>query len=193
MSELDLVARLAGEIQALKRPSSRGPNTPVSNSDTQAETLVSTKLGKMLLRTLSKSLQKIVSEAPEESRESPLSPDNLTSLKKEIERLSSSLRATALKKEKVQIIENHIVMKSPQLKKRSIDEKAPRPSPQKSRRLQMKEPRMPKSATKLKSPALQNFDETGLPPSKRLSVPQKKEANHSLQPETQNIPPEVGY
>jgi len=92
MSELDLVARLAGEIQALKRPTSQGPTSPVSNSDTRSETLVSTKLGKMLLKTLSKSLQKIVSEAPEESRKDPLSPDNLTLLKKEIERLSSSLR-----------------------------------------------------------------------------------------------------
>eukprot|EP00495_Collosphaeridae_sp_1-RS-2012_P001365 TRINITY_DN1356_c0_g1_i1.p1 TRINITY_DN1356_c0_g1~~TRINITY_DN1356_c0_g1_i1.p1 ORF type:complete len:184 (-),score=16.24 TRINITY_DN1356_c0_g1_i1:84-635(-) len=87
MSELDLVARLAGEIQALKRPTSRGLTNPVSNSDTRSETLVSTTLGKMLLKTLSKSLEKIASEATEESREGQLSPDNLTSLKKEIQKI----------------------------------------------------------------------------------------------------------
>jgi len=192
MSELDLVARLAGEIQALKRPTKRAPNTPISNSDTQSENLVSTKLGKMLLRTLSKSLQKIVSEVPEESRESPLSPDNLTSLKKEIERLSSSLRATALKKEKVQIVETHNAMKSPQLKKRSIDEKTPRPLPQKSRRLQMNEPQMTKTDTKLERLTPQNFDAIGIPPARRLSVSRKQGANHARQQEPQNIPPEVG-
>jgi len=193
MSELDLVARLAGEIQALKRPTRRAPNTPVSNSDTQTENLVSTKLGKMLLRTLSKSLQKIVSEAPEESRESPLSPDNLTSLKKEIERLSSSLRATALKKEKVQIIETHNAIKSPRLKKRSIDEKTPRPIKQKSRRLQMNKPQMPKTDTKLERLTPQNLDEIGIPSAKRLSASQKQQASHARQQEPQNIPPEVGY
>jgi len=190
MSELDLVARLAGEIQALKRPTSRAPSTPVS--DTQSENLVSTKLGKMLLRTLSKSLEKIVSEAPEECRESPLSPDNLTSLKKEIERLSSSLRATALKKEKVQIIETHNAMKSQQLKTRSIDEKNPRPLPQESRQMQM-EPQMPKTDTKLERLTPQNFDEIGIPLAKRLSVSRKQQASHAQQQEPQNIPPEVGY
>jgi len=193
MSELDLVARLAGEIQALKRPACRGPTTPVSNSDTRSETLVSTKLGKMLLKTLSMSLQKIVSEAPEESREGPLSPDNLTSLKTEIERLSSSLRTTELKKEKAEIIEAHNVMKSPQVKKRSIDEKSPRPLAQKSRRMQTNEPRMLKTEIKLECQTPQNFDEIGIPPSKPSSVSWKHEANHARQEEPHNIPPKVGY
>jgi len=192
MSELDLVARLAGEIQALKRPASRGPTNTVSNSDTRSETLVSTKLGKMLLKTLSKSLQKIVSEAPEESREGPLSPDNLISLKKEIARLSSSLRTTALKKEKVEIIEAHKVMKSPQLKKRSVDEKTSRPLPQNSRRLQ-NEPRMLKTEIKLECQTPQNFEKIGIPSPKPPYVPQKQKANHARQEEPQNIPHKVRY
>jgi len=193
MSELDLVARLAGEIQALKRPNSRGLTNPASNSDTRSETLVSTTLGKMLLETLSKSLEKIVSEATEECREGPLSPDDLTSLKKEIERFSRSLRTTALKKEKVEIIDAHNVIKSPPLKKRFIDEKTPRPFPQKSRRLQMNEPRMLQTEIKLECQTPQNFDDIGIPPPKPPSALQKQGANHAQREEPQNIPPKVGY
>lgn len=193
ISELDLVARLAGEIQALKRPISRAATTSPLNGSPKSESLVSTKLGKMLLKTLSKSLQKIVSDVHEESRESPLSPDNLTSLKKEIERLSTSLRATALQKEKVQIIETHDAKTSSQFKKRVIDEKTPRHLPKKPKTPEMTKPRIPKTDTKLDCPTPQIFDEVGITASERPSVSQKQETNHARPQATPNIPPEVGY
>jgi len=85
-------------------------------------------------------------------------------------------------------------MKSPQLQKRSSDEKnPPRPLSQKSGRLKMNEPRMLKTEIKLECQTPQNFDEIGIPPSKPPSIPQKQEAIHARQEEPLGIPPKVGH
>jgi len=110
ISELDVVAKLAGEIQTLKRPLSRAASTSALRTKQREENLMSTRLGKILLNSLSESLQQIASEAndlQEESNENPLSPDNLMSLKSDISRLSSSLKASATQKEKVEIIKSY--------------------------------------------------------------------------------------
>lgn len=111
ISELDVVAKLAGEIQTLKRPLSRAASTSALRSKHRDENLMSTRLGKILLNSLSESLQQIASEAnvlqEEESNENPLSPDNLMSLKSEIAKLSSSLKASSTQKEKVEIIKSY--------------------------------------------------------------------------------------
>jgi len=110
ISELDVVAKLAGEIQTLKRPLSRAASTSALRTKQREENLMSTRLGKILLNSLSESLQQIASEAndlQEESKENPLSSDNLMSLKSEIARLSSSLKASATQKEKVEIIKSY--------------------------------------------------------------------------------------
>lgn len=104
------MAKLFGEIQTLKRPLSRAASTSALRIKQREENLMSTRLGKILLNSLSDSLQQIASEAnelQEESNENPLSPDNLMSLKSEIARLSSSLKASATQKEKVKIIKSY--------------------------------------------------------------------------------------
>jgi len=187
ISELDLVARLAGEIRALKHPISRVASTTALNSDTHTEHLVSKKKGKMLLKTLSKSLQQMVSEEQEESRASPLSPENLSSLKKEIERLSTSLRATSLQKEKFQILKTRAI-KSPLWEKRYMDEKIPGPLPYKSRRVQRAKPPVPKTSDELGRPTTLIFES-----SKRSSVSQTQEMSLARPQETKNVPLESEY
>jgi len=187
ISELDLVARLAGEIRALKRPISRDASTTALNRDTNTEHLVSTKIGKILLKTLSWSLQQMVSKEQEESRASPLSPENLSSLKKEIERLSTSLRATTLQKEKFQILETHAI-KSPLQKKRYMDDKIPGPLPYKSRQVQRAKPPVPKTSNKRGSPTTLILES-----SKSSSVPPTKEMSLARPQETKNVPLEIEY
>jgi len=159
ISELDLVARLAGEIQELKRPISQAASTSALSSSPHTESLISNRLGKILLKTLSTSLQKIATEAQEEKRERALSPDNFTSLRKEIKRLSQSLRATGAQEEKVQIIGTYDLETSSNIREQAIDikpfhepaekSKPPRVTTMMTKRVKNKEPQAFKNDEKL--------------------------------------------
>jgi len=115
------VARLAGEIESLKRPMNRSSSTPALNRNPRSESLISTKLGKILLKSLSDSLQKIAVDSnilQEEDRMNPLSPDNLTLLKNQIAKLSKSIKVTKLPKEKIEIVKSHKIEENALMKER---------------------------------------------------------------------------
>lgn len=190
ISELDLVARLVGEIQDLKRPRSHSSCVSSLQMNPLKESLISTRLGKIILTTLSDSLQKISLEAPEESKKSPLSHDNLNSLKNEIGKLSKSLKAMAGQNEKVQIVENYDAKASSQLRERPQDTTRSRYLPKTIRQLNTTEPAAINSVGKLNEQLMTQISEKvdtttlTLPVSKSMKIIPKS---------PQNIPPEVGY
>jgi len=108
ISELDLVGRLAGEVQTLKRLTSSSASLATGHNKSSPQNLTSTKLGKILLKSLSESLLKLATETTtlqENCEDSTLSPDNLTSLQNKIAKLSS-LESTGSRNPETTIVKN---------------------------------------------------------------------------------------
>jgi len=94
ISELDLVGKLAGEVQTMKQSMSSSASTRFLHSKSNAESIISTKLGRVMLKSLSESLHKLATETnsiQETCEDSTLSPDNLDLIKNKITKLSRSL------------------------------------------------------------------------------------------------------
>jgi len=109
ISELDLVGKLAGEVQTMKQSMSSSANTRFLHSKSNTESIISTKLGRVLLKSLSESLHKLATETSsihETCEDSTLSPDNLDLIKNKITKLSRSLEPMVSYKVETPIVKN---------------------------------------------------------------------------------------
>jgi len=197
------VARLAGEIESLKRPMNRSSSTPSLNRKPRSESLISTKVGKILLKSLSESLQKIAMK--EEDRNNPLSPDNLTLLKNQIAKLSKSIKVRKPPTEKIEIVKNHKIEQSALMEERvDVVPQASRQSHSMSKDFQLRtnnETEERVLGTTINNRLIpQILEDVGSSVLKPPSKPKVKETEHfvpKIQPgdvkPTQGVPAEVNH